>query len=74
MWLNKTYNCSFNNLLQAGPAFGGITTCSTRGKKGNGESPTASEIFLQNDRIFCRKKAKNQVALIRATWKRKRHG
>lgn len=34
------------------------------GKKGNGESPTAGEIFLQYDRIFCRKQAKNQVTLI----------
>ena len=53
MWLNKTYNCYFNILLQAGPAFGGITGCSARANADNGESPTAGEIFLQNGRIFC---------------------
>ena len=58
MWLNKTYNCSFNILLQAWPAFDGITTCSARRKTGCGESPANDEIFLQMDRIFCRHAAK----------------
>jgi hypothetical protein len=75
MCLNKTNNCYFNNLLQALPAFGSITTCSTRRKKRYGETTTINEIFLQIDRIFYKSGVKNQAALnIKATWKRKRHG
>jgi len=58
MWLNKTNNRYFNNLLQAGRAFGRITYCSTRHKTGYRETPTNSEIFLQIDRIFYKRHKK----------------
>ncbi|OQP53681.1 hypothetical protein A4R26_06855 [Niastella populi] len=61
MWLNKTYNCYFNISLQAGPAFGAITTCSARGNMWNRESTTTGEIFLQIDRIFCRRHKKTRL-------------